>query len=113
MFYFGWNRVIDKSLGRFTGNYCGLCGKSTNYKLMLKRTFFTFLFIPLISYLSEYYCKCTNCMVTKQLDKDKANDIMEMYLPSSKIKLMIGNFFRFAFIALVVGGFLSLILLAN
>ena len=111
MIFYGWNHVKEKVIGIFRGSACDACGESFEYRLIIRRTYFTLFFIPILCYRSEYFLKCTNCPGKKTISKEEAYEIMDRYFPEGKSKLFVGRIARITlFVALAA---IAVILIAD
>ena len=104
MIIYGWNKQKEKNMGEYQGqgDACARCEGYTSYRLMRIRTWVTIFFIPIICYRTIYYKQCMTCGARTQLDKNAAHDIMDQYLPGSKLKMQMGNVLRYLVMATAV-----------
>ncbi len=113
MIFYGWNHVKEKVLGIFRGSSCEVCSECVEYGLIIRRTYFTLFFIPILCYRTEYYKKCACCPAKKQLTKEEAKEILDRQLPEGKSKLLVGRIIRLAVLVIVAGIFAALVLIDN
>ena len=61
MLIFGWGRVTTKDYGEIEENVCPNCNNTVAFHLILRRTWFTLFFIPIIPYENNYFVMCPVC----------------------------------------------------
>lgn len=71
MIIFGWGRRMTKDHGPGQGILCPNCRNNTRFHLIVRRTWFTLFFIPVIPYETMYMEICPICSRGQQVTKDQ------------------------------------------
>lgn len=62
MIIYGWGRQTSRTLGTVGAASCSHCGTLSDFHLVLRRTWFTLFFIPVVPYRSKFLVLCSLCL---------------------------------------------------